>query len=79
MATPHHPGGSPGPGRSGGTAVAGVLTATWFPARYWALVKTFDPLATWALLARNLTLICLLVVLLRDLAKLERPTDGLDR
>ena len=55
-------------------ALAAVLTAIWFPARYWVLVKEFDPAASWLVLVRNLTLVALLVVLLR-----ERHPDRLDR
>jgi len=60
-------------------ALAAALTALWFPARYWELVKTFDPFASWVLLARNAALVALLVVLLGDPAKLERYSDSLDR
>lgn len=50
-------------------ALAGVLTAIWFPARYWSLVEGFDLLSSWLVLARNLALLTLLVVLLGALAK----------
>ena len=40
-----------------------ALTAVWFPARYWELVKEFDPLASWLVLARGVTLLALLAVL----------------
>ena len=45
-------------------ALACALTALWFPARYWELVKEFDPLASWAVLARGLTLLALLATLM---------------
>jgi hypothetical protein len=45
------------------TLAACALTAVWFPARYWELVKEFDPLASWLVLARGVTLLALLVVL----------------
>jgi hypothetical protein len=45
------------------TALACALTAGWFPARYWELVKEFDPLASWLVLARGATLLALLAVL----------------
>ena len=45
------------------TAAACALTAVWFPARYWELVKEFDPLASWLVLARGVTLLALLAVL----------------
>ena len=34
-------------------ALACALTAVWFPARYWELVREFDPLASWLVLARG--------------------------
>lgn len=54
-------------GRSvlGLTALACALTAVWFPFRYWELVREFDSLASWLVLARGLTLVALLVVLIR--------------
>jgi Glycosyltransferase family 87 len=45
------------------TALACALTAVWFPARYWVLVREFDPLASWLVLFRGLTLVALLAVL----------------
>jgi Glycosyltransferase family 87 len=45
------------------TVVACVLTAVWFPARYWDLVFTFDPLASWLVLLRGVTLLALLAAL----------------
>ena len=44
-------------------ALACALTAVWFPARYWELVREFDPLASWLVLARGATLVALLLVL----------------
>jgi len=41
-----------------------ALTAVWFPARYWELVKEFDPLASWLVLARGVSLLALLAVLM---------------
>ncbi len=41
-----------------------TLTAVWFPARYWRLVKEFDPLASWLVLARACVLLALLAVLM---------------
>jgi len=46
------------------TALACACTAVWFPARYWELVKEFDPLSSWLVLARGLALIGLLAVLI---------------
>lgn len=46
------------------TVLACALTALWFPARYWELVKEFDPLASWLVLARGATLLALLAVLM---------------
>jgi hypothetical protein len=45
------------------TVLACALTAVWFPARYWELVREFDPLASWLVLFRGLTLVALLLVL----------------
>jgi hypothetical protein len=42
------------------TVLACALTAIWFPARYWELVREFDPLASWLVLLRGLTLVALL-------------------
>ena len=59
----------------GAYALAAALTALWFPARYWALVKDVRPVrSSWLLLVRNLALVALLAVLLR-----ERDPDRLDR
>jgi hypothetical protein len=44
-------------------ALACVATAVWFPARYWELVKEFDPLASWLVLFRGVVLLALLAVL----------------
>ena len=44
-------------------ALACLLTALWFPARYWALVREFDQLASWLVLTRGATLVTLLLVL----------------
>jgi len=41
-----------------------ALTAVWFPARYWDLVKEFDPLSSWLVLARGILLLALLAVLM---------------
>jgi hypothetical protein len=46
-----------------------VLTQLWFPFRYWDLVREFDPLASWLVLARDLVLVALLVVLVRALRR----------
>ncbi len=45
------------------TAAACALTAIWFPVRYWELVFEFDPLASWLVLVRGLTLLALLAAL----------------
>ena len=41
-----------------------AVTAVWFPARYWELVKEFDPLASWLVLVRGALLLALLGVLM---------------
>lgn len=48
---------------SGVLAAALVLTQLWFPFRYWELALEFDAAASWLVLARDLTLVALLVVL----------------
>jgi hypothetical protein len=45
------------------TVVACALTAIWFPARYWDLVRDFDPLASWLVLLRGIVLLGLLAAL----------------
>jgi hypothetical protein len=45
------------------TIAACALTAIWFPARYWDLVRDFDPLASWLVLFRGLVLLGLLAAL----------------
>jgi hypothetical protein len=45
-------------------AGACVLTGIWFPGRYWAMVREFDPLASWLVLPRGLLVVALLGVLL---------------
>jgi uncharacterized membrane protein len=47
-------------------AAALVLTQLWFPYRYWELALHFGALQSWLVLARDLALVALLVVLLRD-------------
>lgn len=53
------------------TLLACALTAAWFPLRYWELVREFDPLASWLVLARGLTLLALLLVLVRRVGEGE--------
>ncbi len=43
-----------------------VLTQLWFPSRYWDLVRELELLPSLLVLARDLVLVALLVVLLRD-------------
>ena len=43
-----------------------VLTQLWFPSRYWDLARELDPLPSGLVLARDLVLVGLLVVLVRD-------------
>ncbi len=45
------------------TVLACALTAAWFPARYWDLVREFDPLSSWLVLFRGVALVALLAVL----------------
>jgi hypothetical protein len=43
-----------------------LVTQGWFPYRYWDLVRTFDPTASWLVLVRDLILVALLATLLRE-------------
>ena len=54
-----------GRGVAGGVLLAGacLLTRAWFPGDYWALVKEFQPTASWLVLARDAALLALLAVL----------------
>ena len=45
-----------------------VLTQLWFPFRYWDLVREFDPLTSWLVVARDLVLVALLVVVAKAAA-----------
>jgi hypothetical protein len=59
---------------SGLLGVALVLTQIWFPVRYWRLPLRFDPTISWLVLARDVTLIALLAVLvLRDRPRSQSP------
>jgi uncharacterized membrane protein len=53
--------------------LAMVLTHVWFPYRYWELVRSFEPVTSWLVPARNLVLVALLVVLA---APRLRSADG---
>jgi hypothetical protein len=64
-----------GPRRRAALALTGAacaLTAVWFPARYWELVLEFDPLASWLVLLRGLTLLALLAALTWPATEHER-------
>ncbi len=55
---------------------AAALTLVWFPAWYWALVKEFDPVGSWAVLFRDFALIALLGALalpIRERARGRAP------
>ena len=47
-------------------ATALVLTQLWFPSRYWDLARELDPLPSTLVLLRDLVLVAVLVVLVRD-------------
>jgi hypothetical protein len=49
-------------------AAALVLTQLWFPFRYWDLALHFDPLVSWLVFARDLTLVTLLILVVRPVA-----------
>jgi hypothetical protein len=55
-------------------AVALVLTQLWFPFRYWDLALHFRALPSWLVLARDLTLVALLAVLVWP--ERPRPRDS---
>lgn len=57
-------------------AAALVLTQLWFPFRYWELALEFDATASWLVLARNLTLVALLSVLVSPRARGERARSS---
>ncbi len=48
------------------TAGALVLTQLWFPSRYWDLARELDPVPATLVLVRDLVLVAVLVVLVRD-------------
>jgi hypothetical protein len=61
-----------------------AVTAVWFPARYWDLVKDFDPLASWLVPVRGVLLLGLLAVLMwpateRAPARSRSPVPSSDR
>jgi hypothetical protein len=61
-----------------------AVTAVWFPARYWELVKEFDPLASWLVLVRGVVLLVLLGLLMwpareRAPARSHSPVPSPDR
>ncbi len=47
-------------------AAACALTALWFPARYWELVREFDPFASFLVLARGVALVALFAALVLE-------------
>ena len=47
-------------------AFALVVTQLWFPARYWGLARGLDPIPSGLVLLRDLVLVAVLVVLVRD-------------
>ncbi len=54
--------------------LACALTRGWFPDRYWSLVFTFDPLVSWLVLVRDLTLLALLAVVVRPVRERARSS-----
>ena len=61
------------------TVLACALTAVWFPARYWELVREFDPLPSWLVLCRGVALVALLAVLTateRERARSRSPVPS---
>jgi glycosyl transferase family 87 len=53
---------------SGLLAAALVFTQLWFPSRYWRLALEFDGVASWLVLARDLTLVTLTLLLVARVA-----------
>jgi Glycosyltransferase family 87 len=53
---------------SGLLAAALVFTQLWFPSRYWRLALEFDGVASWLVLARDLTLVALTLLLVARVA-----------
>jgi uncharacterized membrane protein len=53
-----------------------LLTQLWFPIRYWDLVLGFAAFPSWLVLARDLTLVVLLAVLVFPKAPLAVPPSG---
>jgi uncharacterized membrane protein len=54
--------------------VACALTRGWFPHRYWSLVYSFDPLASWLVAIRDVVLVALLVVLVSQVRERARSS-----
>ncbi len=65
-------GGRRGLAASGMLGAAAVLTQIWFPFRYWDLVDDFDATASWLVLARDLTLVAIVAVLVTPARALAR-------
>jgi Glycosyltransferase family 87 len=57
-------------------AAALVLTQLWFPYRYWDLALRFDTAASWLVLARDLTLVALLIVLAEPATRFRRTSGA---
>jgi glycosyl transferase family 87 len=53
-----------------------LLTQLWFPIRYWDLALRFEAFPSWLVLARDVTLLALLAVLVLPKAPLAVPTSG---
>jgi len=58
--------GLPGARASALLVAALVLTQLWFPSRYWDLARELDPFPSLLVLARDLVLVALLVVLVKE-------------
>jgi len=54
-------------------AAACLLTRGWFPGRYWELVREFDPLVSWLVLVRDVTLVGTLAALVLPLRRRRAP------
>src|SRR4029453_5869534 len=57
------------PGRCARPHPALVPLPLWFPSRYWRLALEFDAASSWLVLARDLTLVALLLVLMTEVRR----------
>lgn len=68
--------GARGLSASGLLLVACLLTRAWFPDDYWALVRQFDPAASWLVLVRDVVLVGMFAVLVVRIRAREPEPAG---